>query len=470
MIILVTATVTPTILSNSNADIMALEFEERPDAIAFDPTKGLIYIGLSDSLKVIEADTFKVIKSLSFGFSFYDLAVSSKADHLYVSHLVPVNQTGFSAEYRISILNGTTHDVLKSIAIGGQNEGPVTFGLDEESDTLYFRKGFEPTVYALDGTSGTISRAFDFEKETVFAIDTSRDLMYTASYDPDGPIVVSVVRSASLEKMARDFVLDAPIGSYTIPIVIDASKQLLYVPVLNKSSGYELSIPTGAIYVFDISSDSLVLKKKIEMQTPTRLIVDPQNNVFYILDVEAGLYSYDSETYARRLITDGGRLLGEYAFDDTTGALYLLDKTTNTLHAYSREQVLGLYWTGESLQHVDEPSVYSMSGEKLKKIQVGQTGAITITVHNPEDRPLEALLLLEVRDGNGITMFLASQRTTIPGIRDYTMHTSWTPDRLCWVSSAGCENYLIRTFALSLTEEPTAHFDYVRKSELLVVR
>lgn len=469
MFFLTVSLVVPILLQPASADIMALQFEEEAQSVALDPVRDLVYVGTSDSLKVIDANTLKIVNSLDFGFRFYEIAVNSKADRVYVTHLVPVDQPGFSAEHHISMLNATTHEVIESVAVGSQHENPVPLALDQDNDVLYFRKGFDPDIYALDGSSGNVSLAFQFEKETVFAFDYSGNRIYTSSYDPNGPIVLSVRNSTDQKKIAKDVILDAPIGSYIIPIVVDSSKRLLYVPVLDKAASQELPSSTGSIYVFDIAAADLILKKKIEMHTPTRLVIDEKSNAFYILDVDAGLYSIRSDTYARHLITDGGRLLGDYAFDPTSGILYLLDRTTSTLHAYSREQALGLYWTGESLQHVDEPSVYSLSGERLEAMQVGQPGAVTVTVRNLDNVTLDAMILVEVRDGNGITLFLASQRTTIPPIRDYTMQVSWTPDRICWVSNPGCENHLIRTFAVSLTDKPTAQFGYVRQSNVIVV-
>lgn len=62
--------------------------------------------------------------------------------------------------------------------------------------------------------------------------------------------------------------------------------------------------------------------------------------------------------------------------------------------------------------------------------------------------------MVEVRDGNGVTVFLAWQITTIPSNGDYTAEMTWTPHAKCGTLNGACSNYEIRSFVITSLANP----------------
>jgi hypothetical protein len=57
--------------------------------------------------------------------------------------------------------------------------------------------------------------------------------------------------------------------------------------------------------------------------------------------------------------------------------------------------------------------LHNLDGEKISSVEVGQQSMIRIVAHNnnPTEQPF--MLIVEVRDGNGITTYLSWQSATI---------------------------------------------------------
>jgi hypothetical protein len=108
----------------------------------------------------------------------------------------------------------------------------------------------------------------------------------------------------------------------------------------------------------------------------------------------------------------------------------------------------------DAIGYRSAPFLHNLAGEKISSIEVGQQSMIRISVHNnsPIEQPF--VILVEVRDGTDITVHLAWQSGSVSPNGDYTMETSWTPHAECSFPNEVCDNYKIRSFAITSLTSP----------------
>lgn len=94
----------------------------------------------------------------------------------------------------------------------------------------------------------------------------------------------------------------------------------------------------------------------------------------------------------------------------------------------------------------DNPSLLDLRGNELESAQLGQQVQLSITAHNNEPFGTTYLMVTEVRDQDGITVYLALQNRYLNPLSDYKMASSWTP------TEAGIHE--VRVFALVSLGEP----------------
>lgn len=102
------------------------------------------------------------------------------------------------------------------------------------------------------------------------------------------------------------------------------------------------------------------------------------------------------------------------------------------------------------------PSLRNAAGEKIDSVEVGQQAVISIDIHNNLAQKQDFVILLEVRDGYGVTRYLAWQSGSLLANGNSTMQASWTPADDCFLQSdKDCaDNYEIRSFALTSLVNP----------------
>ncbi len=104
-------------------------------------------------------------------------------------------------------------------------------------------------------------------------------------------------------------------------------------------------------------------------------------------------------------------------------------------------------------QMPDQPLLFDLAGEEITGLEVGQQGVIRIDLHNSNPTPESFVVIVEVRDGSGITEFLAWQSAKLEVNEDYAMGVSWTPKDMCGYYK-GCESREIRSFVVSSLTDP----------------
>jgi hypothetical protein len=107
-------------------------------------------------------------------------------------------------------------------------------------------------------------------------------------------------------------------------------------------------------------------------------------------------------------------------------------------------QVGGL--TGPETTEPSPPSLKDISGNEIDEVGVGQQVVLSTTIQNNNDEPQPFVALIEVRDSDGITVFLAWQTGTLNANGEAEVGLSWTPEE------AG--DYTVRTFVISELAAP----------------
>lgn len=114
------------------------------------------------------------------------------------------------------------------------------------------------------------------------------------------------------------------------------------------------------------------------------------------------------------------------------------------------------------------PTLYNMAGQAIDSIQVGQQGLLEVSVRNLDPvRERAFVIIVEIREESGVTNYLAYQSNTIAGNASYTMGVSWRPDTVC--NYPNCNNYVLRSFAISNLANPEVLSVVVERSGILVV-
>jgi hypothetical protein len=92
--------------------------------------------------------------------------------------------------------------------------------------------------------------------------------------------------------------------------------------------------------------------------------------------------------------------------------------------------------------HFSDLSLHNVGGQEIDTVEVHQQAIIRVTMHNNDEKEWPFVILVEARDGDGVTQYLAWQSGKIGSNEDYTMETSWIP------SEEG-SNYQLRSFAVT---------------------
>ena len=88
---------------------------------------------------------------------------------------------------------------------------------------------------------------------------------------------------------------------------------------------------------------------------------------------------------------------------------------------------------------------------------MGQQAIIRVTFHNQNAVDQPFVIIVEVRDEDGVTVYLAYQSNKLAAGKNYTMGVSWIPTEFCNADIATtCHStYQIRRFVVDSLENPT---------------
>lgn len=91
------------------------------------------------------------------------------------------------------------------------------------------------------------------------------------------------------------------------------------------------------------------------------------------------------------------------------------------------------------------PSFQDLQEEEIQQTEPGRPVMLHFDVHNNRADTRSGIVVFEVRDSDGFTVYIGWQTITVRPNGDYTMTAYWIP--YSWTPSESGE-YVIRTFAL----------------------
>ncbi|MGI0029843.1 MAG: hypothetical protein ACREAQ_09050, partial [Nitrososphaera sp.] len=102
------------------------------------------------------------------------------------------------------------------------------------------------------------------------------------------------------------------------------------------------------------------------------------------------------------------------------------------------------------------PELLDASGDRIGEIKLGEKAIIRVTYTNQNEVEQPVVILVEVRDEKGITVYLAWQSRSVAAGMNYTLEASWIPTEICDVSEdSRCNGaYQIRAYAIDNLENP----------------
>jgi hypothetical protein len=103
---------------------------------------------------------------------------------------------------------------------------------------------------------------------------------------------------------------------------------------------------------------------------------------------------------------------------------------------------------------VTELGLFDAKGERVRDTLIAQQVSMRVTIVNNGDTEQQYMVLTEMRDGFGITIYLTWQSGILKAGENYTFETSWIVDTACKIHSQGCNTYEVRSFVITDIQSP----------------
>jgi hypothetical protein len=110
-----------------------------------------------------------------------------------------------------------------------------------------------------------------------------------------------------------------------------------------------------------------------------------------------------------------------------------------------------------------------VNGQAISSVHVGQQAVVQIVLDNAINSNLPFVVLIEIRNGGGITEYLAWHSGKVAANGTYRSETSWMPSKGCFGSDINWRcTYEIRTFVVSNLTNPQVLSDVVTRDGITV--
>lgn len=207
----------------------------QPNAMAFDPNNGYLYVtnSLSNSVSVINGNTDTTIATIAVG-SFPDSAVyDASNNNIYV---------GNQYSSTVSVISDSTNAVLDTFSVGSN---PYGMAYDTLNQYIYVSDYYGNTVSVIQGsTNSVISTIGVGTGPNWLSFDQANGFIYVCNYDSAGGVVAidgannSVMGTIATDPYAGGISFDGSNGNLYVSCGMDTTLASLgYVTVLKVSSG-----------------------------------------------------------------------------------------------------------------------------------------------------------------------------------------------------------------------------------------
>jgi hypothetical protein len=118
---------------------------------------------------------------------------------------------------------------------------------------------------------------------------------------------------------------------------------------------------------------------------------------------------------------------------------------------------------------LNRPQLLDMNGNQANKIDTSQQGVVGIAVTNNLDIDQPIVILIDIRNGAGVTEYLAWQSGKVAANGTYNFESSWMPSKGCFGTDIDWRcTYEIRAFAVSNLTNPQVLSDVVTRYGIIV--
>jgi YVTN family beta-propeller protein len=298
-----------------------ISLDTRPQSIAVNPITKTIYVAgyNSSAVSVINGTTNSVMTSIDVGDAANDVAndvaVNPNTNTIYVASYD--SSGGSLKENTVSIINGTTDSVVRSIAVGGSL--PSIVAVNPNTNTIYVTNHDSSTVSVIEGKTNNVMGSINVGgAPTDLAVNPTTNTIYVASSDPGTSSVngtVSVISGAK-NRVVRNITMD---GLSPTSVAVNPTTNTIYV------ASYDSNITS----VIDGKTNSVMRNITMDSSSPspTSVAVNPTTNTIYVA-------SYDSNITS---VIDGktNSVMGSITMDSSPPNDVAVNPTTNTIYVAS---------------------------------------------------------------------------------------------------------------------------------------
>jgi YVTN family beta-propeller protein len=307
-------TVIATISLGANEDATAF-------ALAVNPTTNRTYVvpGLetfdceSHIVSVIDNSTNTLLPPITTGLNPFGVGANPRTNKIYVSNLGGCNAGKTSRSNTVSVIDGSTDTIEKTIALDGP--GPAFVAVNPKTNRIYVAVnggccGSDDRVAVIDGSTDTVMDYVHVHPDPfLVAVNPRTNLVYVTESSVDKITVIdgstdTVTATFSIGSEARGIAFD-PNGKYLYIAarnvnqlaVVDAATNAVVqtIPVGSRPHGVEFDPDTGRIYVTNrggcstpgtvsiIDSYTRTVVATVEVGTcPRFLDRSPQTGLLYV--------------------------------------------------------------------------------------------------------------------------------------------------------------------------------------------
>lgn len=308
-----------------------------PSSIAVNHKTNLVYVvnRNSDTVSVINATANTLVDTISVGFGPLDVAVNSDTNLVYVVNIA--NST------YVTVLDGTTSKVLKTINIGDRHDIYDIGGIavNEKTNRIYIllETAADPLSYAsiavIDGRTHSVEQTFTVAR---------------LGFDIDVP---ERVRDISVNSKANLIFIILSFGDL---YVIDGASNSIFPKI---SIGYdkgpnkiEVNEETGIVYVsnFNNQSASVIDVSKYEIvktvyvgYDPQGIAIDSMTNTIYVASLAGHVSLINGSSHELIGTISVGQFPEGIAFNKNNGLAYVSNAGSNSVSVVD-ESVLEEEW------------------------------------------------------------------------------------------------------------------------------
>jgi YVTN family beta-propeller protein len=343
-----------------------------PEAIAFDPQNGLLYVANSNAsnVTVINGTTNAVARSIPVGVNPDAVAYDSANRRVYVANYGSAN---------LSVIDGSTNSVVRSIPVG---YNPSGIAVDSASGRVYVTNQGSWNISVVNGSTNAVATSIPATNGPGgIAFDPTSGNLYVAEFDASKVAIIDPANGTTLRSLS---VVAQPWG-----IAFDPANGDVYVT----------SWGSNAMTVINTATEHLVRNLNVGGPTTGVLYCPADGLIWAANDASSALLGIEGTTQAVVTSVTVGYDPTGLAYDPATGSLYAADEGNDSVSAAA----ISLLTAGLSVNFTVVEGAWHYRAAPgsntyratpgLGNVQVGRAGAVRVVPFRPVT---ERVIFIEV--------------------------------------------------------------------------